>query len=180
MITYVALLRGIGPTDPNMRPAKLKEAFEKMGFKDVRTVISSGNVVFNSSSKSTSALEKKIEKALPELLGFTSTAIIRSKQEIDALIKRDPAKGIVHGTKSYVLMTFLKEHSGKLRTFTRKGPGFRILGVYKREFCIVIDMKNTNTPDIMRKAEKEFGKAITSRTWKTVERIAKKMHGEAK
>lgn len=175
MTTYVALLRGIGPINPNMRPAKLKEGFEKMGFKNVRTVISSGNVVFESSSKSAASLEKKIEAGLPKVLGFKSSTIIRSKEEIEALLKKNPAKGIVHGVKSYILITFLKQHSPKLRTMQRKGPGFEVRGVYRREVCIVIDMKNTHTPDIMLKAEKEFGKDITSRTWKTVERIAKKM-----
>src|SRR3990167_7756479 len=62
MTTYVALLRGIGPINPNMRPAKLKWGFEEMGFKNVRTVISSGNVVFESSSKSEATLKRKTKK----------------------------------------------------------------------------------------------------------------------
>jgi uncharacterized protein (DUF1697 family) len=178
MTIYVALLRGIGPMNPNMRPAKLAEAFTKMGFKDVRTVISSGNVVFASSSTSSAALEKKIEKALPELLGFKSTTIVRSQKEIDALIKKNPAKGIVHGKKTYTLVTFLKNHSAKLRTFPKKGEGYRVLGVYKKEICMVFDLSNARTPDFMLKAEKEFTKDITSRTWKTVERVAAKMAQE--
>lgn len=175
MTTYVGLLRGIGPMNPNMRPAKLKAAFEQMGFQNVRTVISSGNVVFESSSKSASNLEKKIETALPKILGFSSTTIVKSQKEIDMLIKKNPAKGIVHGEMSYVLVTFLKEHSSKLRTFPRKGIVFRVLGSYKRELCMVINMKSTKTPDVMLTLEKEFGKAITSRTWNTVTRIGAKM-----
>lgn len=163
--------------NPNMRPAKLKEAFEKMGFKNVRTVISSGNVVFSSSAEAAS-LEKKIETALPKILGFSSTTIVRSEEEIGALIKKNPAKGIIHGEKSYILVTFLKDHSARLRTFPREGTGFKVLGVYKREICVVIDTQNKKTPDLMLKFEKEFGKAITSRTWNTVERIHKKMKRE--
>lgn len=175
MTTYVALLRGIGPMNPNMRPAKLRQAFEKMGFQNVRTVISSGNVVFDSSSKSASSLEKKIEAALPKLLHFSSTTIVRSKKEIETLSKKNPAKRVVHGAKSYVLVTFLKNHSAKLRLLPRKGPGFRVLGVYKREVCVVINMQDARTPDLMLKFEKEFGKEITSRTWNTVVRIKDKM-----
>jgi uncharacterized protein (DUF1697 family) len=174
-MTYIAFLRGIMPMNPNMHPKKLKEAFEKMGFKNVRTVISSGNVVFESASKNSAQLEKKVETALPKLLGFNSATIIRSKDELEALIKKNPAKGITHGTKTYVLVTFLKNHSAKLRTMERKGPGYKVLGVYKREVCFVIDMQHSRTPELMQKAEKEFGKEITSRTWKTVERIASKM-----
>ena len=175
MTTYVALLRGIGPANPNMHPQKLREAFEKMGFTNVRTVIASGNVVFESRSKNASALETKIEAALPKLLGFRSTTIVRSAAEVDALLKKNPVKNRVHGAQHYILVTFLKEHSAKLRTFPRTGDGYTILGVYRRELCISIDREHARTPDVMLRLEKELGKAITSRTWNTVEKIAKKM-----
>ena len=42
---YVALLRGIGPSNPNMRNERLRELFQKLGFQNVQTVISSGNVL---------------------------------------------------------------------------------------------------------------------------------------
>jgi uncharacterized protein (DUF1697 family) len=176
MKTYVALLRGIGPMNPNMRPTKLKEAFEGMGFKNVRTVISSGNVVFESGFKDSAKLETKIEKALPKLLGFTSTTIVRSQEELEKLVMEDPAKGITHGQESYVLVTFLKQHSPKIRTLARKGTGYEIVGKYEREICIVVDLTNSKTPDIMRWLEKELSKNITSRTWQTVLRILKKMN----
>lgn len=175
MSTYVALLRGIGPINPNMHPKKLKGAFETMVFKNVRTVIASGNVVFESSSKSTAAIETKIEKALPKLLGFNSTTVVRSRDELAKLVAKNPYKGVEHNPKNYTLVTFLKEHSSKLRTLPRTGMGFKIVAVYKKEFCTLIDLKNTHTPDMMVRFEKEFGKAITSRTWKTVGRILKKM-----
>jgi len=44
MPRYVAFLRGVSPM--NLKMADLKACFEKMGFTDVRTVLSSGNVVF--------------------------------------------------------------------------------------------------------------------------------------
>lgn len=174
-MTYVALLRGIGPRNPNMHPKKLQGAFEKMGFKNVHTVIASGNVVFDFPSKDAAALEAKIEKALLKLLGFTSTTIIRSRDDLAKLIAKDPYKSADHSKKNYALVTFLKEHSGKLRTMQRTGPGFTVVAVYKKEFCTAIDLTNTRTPDMMVRFEKEFGKTITSRTWKTVGRILAKM-----
>lgn len=179
MTTYVALLRGIGPTNPNMRPAKLKWGFEEMGFKNVRTVISSGNVVFESSSKSEAALETKIEKALPKILGFASTTIVRSLSDMEKLLSKNPAKGISHGDENYILVTFLKNHSAKLRTLPKSGAGFKVLGIYKKEVCVVYNNQESKTPLIMQKLEKEFDKAITSRTWKTVERIVKRMKVDA-
>lgn len=48
MTKYVALLRGIGPSNPNMHGAKLRGVLEGLGFRDVQSVISSGNVIFSS------------------------------------------------------------------------------------------------------------------------------------
>lgn len=174
-MTYVALLRGIGPTNPNMHPAKLQRAFERMGFDDVRTVIASGNIVFESSMRNQAAIEKKIETVLPKLLGFSSTTIVRSREELETLVKKNPYKGVPHGRSTYALVTFLKEHSPKLRTLPRKGPHFKVVAVFKKEICVTYDVTKMRTPEFMVTSEKILGKAITSRTWKTVERILAKM-----
>ena len=114
MTTYVALLRGIMPTNPNMKSEKLKVAFESLGFKNVATVIASGNVVFDSSSKNSGALETKIEKTLPEKLGFKSTTIIRSKDELLQLVAKDPFKGVKDEKPNYLVVTFFKDRTPEL------------------------------------------------------------------
>jgi len=65
-----------------MRNEKLRGVFENLGFTNVQTVMSSGNVLFDANSKDMKALEAIIEKALPAQLGFTSTTIIRSRDEL--------------------------------------------------------------------------------------------------
>ncbi|MDE1966763.1 MAG: DUF1697 domain-containing protein [Patescibacteria group bacterium] len=155
---YVALLRGIMPGNPNMRSDRLKAFFESLGFSRVRTVIGSGNVVFETAKKDPSAIEAAIERALPKELGFKSTAIVRSQREMEALVKKDPFKGIKDEEPNYLIVTFFKDR--------------------KKELCTVIDLGSGRTPDFMRKIEKAHGKEITTRTWKTVGRILKKMGEE--
>src|SRR4051812_30410175 len=94
-ISYAAFLRGIMPTNPNMRNEKLRGVFESLGFSNVQTVISSGNVIFESTSKDkdVAKLEITIEKALTAKLGINSTTIIRSKNDLEKLIASDPFKG---------------------------------------------------------------------------------------
>jgi len=152
---YVALLRGIGPTNPNMHPEKLRKFFESLGLKNVHTVIVSGNVVFDSPSKSATALETKIEKALPKKLGFNSATIIRSRVELERLVKKNPYKGVEDKKPNYLLVTFFKDR--------------------RPEVCHVINVTASHTPDFMRDLEKRHGKELTNRTWKTVHRILKKM-----
>lgn len=152
------------PSNPNMRNEKLKSVFESLGFSNVQAVISSGNLIFSLkqggvSTKVTradiSALEMKIEQALTKKLGIKSAVFLRSQKELVTITNKDPFKGKEHSTKSYLIVTFLK-----------KKP---------REIFNTVDLSNSKTPDFMRQAEKEYGKEITTRTWKTVQRMVTKM-----
>ena len=80
MTKYVALIRGIGPGDPRKTNKKLCGVLQELGFTDVESVISSGNVIFESPETDSAALEEKIEAAWPRLLGFTATTIVRSQR----------------------------------------------------------------------------------------------------
>jgi uncharacterized protein (DUF1697 family) len=177
MTKYVALLRGIAPTNPNMRNDKLRGVFEELGFANVKTVVSSGNVVFESPSRSVRKLEDRIEEALPKELGFKSTTIIRNQKQLQQLVDKNPFKSREHSQKSSLNVTFLK----KKRKIDIKFPyeidnrDYTLLGMYDGAICSVIDLTSAKTPDLMLWLEKKFGKEITTRTWKTVERILKAM-----
>lgn len=141
--------------NPNMRGEKLREVFESLGFTKVATVIASGNVIFDSPSTSVTALEKKIESALPEKLGFSSTTIIRSQEEIEKLMKKNPFKGVKDEKPNYLVVTFFKDR--------------------RAELCTVLDLDAMEATKYMSSIEKKHGKQITTRTWKTIGRVLKKM-----
>ena len=170
-------MRGIAPTNPNMRNDKLRGVFEKLGFDNVKTVISSGNVIFESPSRSVKKLEESIEKALPEQLGFTSTTIIRSQGQLQKLVDKNPFPGMEHSQNSSLNVTFLKKKRRSDIKFPYKidNRDYELLGMYDGAVCSVIDLTSAKTPDLMIWLEKKFGKEITTRTWKTVERILKAM-----
>jgi uncharacterized protein (DUF1697 family) len=173
MPIYVALLRGISPLNPNMRNEKLRGVFEGLGFANVKTVISSGNVIFESPRRDASALEKQIEGALFAQLGFTSTTIIRTKSDLQRLIVSDPFKGAGHSQKLYLTVTFLKNQPKSYDM--PEGRGYSIVGAANRTVLSIVDLTLNKTPDLMTKLERNFGKDITTRTWKTVLRILDKM-----
>ena len=54
MRCYAAFLRGVSPM--NVKMPDLKLAFEAAGFEDVRTVLSSGNVVFGAAPATVAVL----------------------------------------------------------------------------------------------------------------------------
>lgn len=176
-MVYVALLRGISPTSPNMRNEKLRAVFKSLGFKNVRTVISSGNVLFESGSKNTARLELSIENAIKQQLGFFSTTLIRSQAQLQSLVDADPFKGVEHSRETYLIVTFFKS-TPKPRfsiPYSPEGKAYNILAQHDAAICTVVNTAASKTPDFMVWIEKEFGKQVTTRTWKTVGRILKTM-----
>jgi uncharacterized protein (DUF1697 family) len=181
-VKYVALLRGIGPSNPNMRNEKLRWLFEQLDFENVQTVISSGNVLFESPSRGVQALEAKIEEAIEHRLGFTSTTIIRSHRALARLVGDNPFGDLEDTPTARLNVTFLKK---KQRTDLRfpyavEDKGYAVVGMHGREVLSVVDLTGATTPDLMAWLERQFGKEITTRTWKTVGRILSRLDREAR
>jgi uncharacterized protein (DUF1697 family) len=177
MTKYVALLRGVMPTNPNMKSDKLKAFFNELGFNNVQTVITSGNVIFESSENNVALLETRIEEALPIKLGFTSSTIVRSKDILKSLADSKPYKELDHGKQSYLLVTFFKQKPNIPFNipYQPKDKPFKIIGSKDDAIFGVVDLSIGRTPDYMAWLEKQFGKELSSRTWNTLERIVSKM-----
>jgi uncharacterized protein (DUF1697 family) len=174
---YVALLRGIGPANPNMRNEKLRQVAESVGLEEVATVISSGNVVFETDRTDTLELEQTLEAAWKENLGFDSTTIIRSREELERLVEMKPFGDREHGRKSYLLVTFCKnpmEVDFEI-PYSPDDRHYQIVDATAKELFTVTDTTSERTPDVMALLESRFSKEISSRTWLTVARILRKM-----
>jgi len=159
MTKYAAMLRGIGPTNPNMKGEKLRGVFESLGFSRVTSVITSGNILFESDLTDVAKLEAMVEKALPQQLSFTSTCIIRSQAELQVLVDTDPFPGVTQGPKSYITVTFLKNAPKAVPSlpYTPDGKAYTLLAYYDRAITATLDQTSAKTPDMMTCLEKQFG-----------------------
>jgi uncharacterized protein (DUF1697 family) len=175
---YIALLRGIGPGDPRMSNSNLRSIFASLGFNNVRTFISSGNVLFESNSSDVATLENKIEEALPKKLGFESRTIIRSEADLDEIMKKNPFQGMTHNQHTSLNITFLKDNKRCALSIPEKGKGYKIIDNLKGAICFVVDLQTERTPTVMALIEKAFDKKVTTRTWNTVSRIYALMSAE--
>jgi uncharacterized protein (DUF1697 family) len=174
-LRYVALLRGIGPMDPNMRNEKLRTVVEDLGFDHVQTVVSSGNVVFDAPSRAIRRIEARLEAAWHERLGFTSTTIIRSRRQMVDLVARNPFGDLAEVPGAGLQATFLKRvpKVDLPLPHTSEAGDYTIVALEDRVICSVVT--ESGTPALMGVLEKTFGKEITTRTWRTVHRILRKL-----
>jgi uncharacterized protein (DUF1697 family) len=175
---YVALLRGITPSNPSMRNENLRAVFRDLGWEEVESVISSGNIIFKARSRKTSELEATVEKALKNKLDIRSTAIIYSKDDLQSLVHENPFINVEDTPQCKLNVTFLKNRLELKFKFPYHpdNRGFIVLGAHKRAIYSVVNLSQGKTPDLMRWVEKEFGNQLTTRTWKTVQRILNKLH----
>src|SRR5678816_3988675 len=122
---YAALLRGVSPMNAKM-PA-LRRAFEEAGFGEVRTVLGSGNVVFSAREASDAALERKVEAAMQKHLGRTFLTIIRSVEELQALLAAAPFAKYRLPAGPKRIVTFLREAPAREPAQLPAQDGARIL-----------------------------------------------------
>lgn len=92
MASYVALIRGVNNIGAAKRVAMadLRVLFEGFGFRDVRTLLNSGNVIFSAPNRGRGAVLACIEEGLASKLGLTSPVIVLSGQEVAAAVRHNP------------------------------------------------------------------------------------------
>ena len=170
MPRYAAFLRGVMPMNCKM-PA-LKAAFEAAGFTDVKTVLGSGNVVFDARSTSEQALQQKAEAAMQEHLGQAFITIVRPIDQLRKLLETDPYERFKVDPQAKRIVTFLRGRPKAKIALPVEMDGARILSIKDREIFSAY-LPTPKGPVFMTLIQKTFGKDLTTRTWDTVARVAR-------
>jgi uncharacterized protein (DUF1697 family) len=176
MTTYAALLRGINVGGHRrVTMDRLGRAFESLGFQNVRTLLASGNVLFDTAATNRARLVARIEAGLKKTFGKETSVILRDLDELQALVDLNPFRRIRVTPRTRLFVTFLpaKPRTRLKIPYLSPDKSFRILRLTKGEVCSVLTLgpqwsRNLRQMDIL---EKEFGKRITTRSWSTVARV---------
>jgi uncharacterized protein (DUF1697 family) len=88
MARLVGLLRGINlGARRRVAMADLRDLMTELGYTDVRTVLASGNVVFTGPED---GAREKVERALEARCGFKVDVILRTMEELHAVVNNEP------------------------------------------------------------------------------------------
>jgi uncharacterized protein (DUF1697 family) len=169
MPRYVAFLRGVSPMNAKM--PELKSSFEGAGFSDVKTVLSSGNVVFTTRETLETTLATKAEAAMQDHLGRLFPTIIRSVKALQSLLAMNPFSDFSLQPTAKRVVTFLRKSPQSLPPIPIEREGVRILAITELEVFTAY-VPNPRGPIFMTLIEKTFGKDVTTRTWETVQKCA--------
>lgn len=89
--TRIALLRGINiGRAKRIAMADLRELMRDLGYEDVRTLLASGNVVFEAPGSVTGDPAARIEAAIEERAGFSARVTVLGADELTAIVEANP------------------------------------------------------------------------------------------
>jgi uncharacterized protein (DUF1697 family) len=170
MPRYAAFLRGVSPMNAKM-PA-LKQAFETAGFSEVKTVLSSGNVVFDARRTSELALQRKAEAAMRDKLGQAFLTIVRQVEMLQEMLASDPYRAFRLEASAKRIVTFLRDEPTASLMLPIELEGARLLALRGKELFSAY-APSPKGAVFMTLIERTFGKELTTRTWDTVGKVAR-------
>jgi uncharacterized protein (DUF1697 family) len=133
-VTYIALLRGVNNVGARrVAMADLRALFEGLGFRDVRTLLNSGNVVFSVPTKGRRDVRARIEQALASRLGLTSPVTILSAGEVTAAVRDNPLSRVAtNPSHLLVLVPQVPSDLGRLKPLLKKRWAPEVLALGNR------------------------------------------------
>ena len=172
---YVAFLRGINVGKKKVPMAELRTMCEGMGFSKVKTVLNTGNIIFETAEDNSVRLQHNIEEELEKTFGFHIDTIFRRHEELVSLVQKNPFKTISMTPETRLYVTFLSEKVNPSSSFSHESldENFTILSVTEDEvYSVLVLSEEKRTTDAMNILEKLFGKRITTRNWNTVVKLS--------
>lgn len=164
---YVALLRGVNLGPRNRVPMKrLAELFRQAGCADVRTVIASGNVIFDAPATLAKKVPALISQAIADDLGLAIPVLVRSATEMSKV-----AAGHPFDDDEGVHVAFLQTKPRVTTIDASRSPGDEAV-VRGREVYLRFAGGTHASKLSVAYIDKTLGTISTWRNWRTVTKLA--------
>ena len=174
-LRYVAFLRGINNIGcKTVKMYELKRIVEAAGFQNVKTILASGNIVFETTALEEVTIITKLEAQLEKSLGYKVNIVLRTLDELHLLVKSNPFSKIKLTPQTKLLLTLLPEKPiTKLKIpYKSHDNDFIIMRIIGNEIYSVVYLLPGKRPyRIISFLERQFGDQITNRNWNTILKI---------
>lgn len=172
---HVALLRGINVGGYNLvAMSDLRNLFEALGFAGAKSLLQSGNLVFECNRRTGAELERLLEVETAGRLGVTADYLVRTAEEWAKVVARNPFPKEAKADPGHLLVVFLKAapKASEVKALQTVVAGPERLRADGRHLYVVYPegvgrSKLTNTL-----IEKKLGTRGTARNWNTVLKLA--------
>ena len=172
MDTYIGLLRGVNVGQNLLKMERLRELCSQLGFKNVRTYVQSGNVVFEAKGSASDCLSM-IERKLAGETRLPVTVFLRTPAELKSIIGHNPFlkdKGI---DRSRLHVTFLAAAPTPeaLKKLSGIDAGDDELRISQKEVYLHCPNGYGRSKLSNNALEKALSVKATTRNWNTVNKL---------
>ena len=171
---HIALLRGINVGGhKKVAMADLRDLAARLGFKDARTVLQSGNLIFRCGERSSDRLERVLEAEAETRLAVQTAFFVRRTAEWAAVIAGNPFPREAGRDPSRLLVMFLKDepHAKEVKALQEAITGPEVVRVKGREAYVVFPIGIGRSRLTTAFIERKLGTMGTGRNWNTVLRL---------
>jgi uncharacterized protein (DUF1697 family) len=177
MAVHVGFLRAINVAGHGtLKMTDLRAAFERAGGRDVKTVIQSGNVLFDAAKRDVPGIIRRVRTTLAGSSSEGPEVVVRELGEVRALIARDPFAGYAKSGRIKFYVAFLAREPTRAQVLpivsTREA--LETIAIEGREAFIVSRLKPSGFFGFPNNfIEAALGVTATTRNWSTVTAIAR-------
>jgi uncharacterized protein (DUF1697 family) len=174
MTVQLAFLRGINVGGRKMvGMADLRDLLTELGFRDVRSLLQSGNLIFDSGARPAKSLEALLEEKTEQRLGVRADFFVRTAEELDAAIAHNPFPDEAKRDPAHLLILFLRDAPSpsaiKAMQGAIKGP--ELVRARGREAYLVYPEGIGRSKLTAAVLDKHVGTG-TGRNWNTILKLA--------
>jgi uncharacterized protein (DUF1697 family) len=165
----VALIRGINVgRAKRVAMADLRAVVEGLGYRDVRTLLNSGNVVFTVRGTDRSDAASRIEETVAKRLGVSARVTVISAAELAAAIDENPLLEVA-GDPSRLLVTVLTKPAdrSRLAPLAQQDWAPEAFAIGKRVAYLWCPESILESP-LAAAVNRVLGDATTARNWSTM------------
>jgi len=173
--TYIALLRAINLAGhKSVAMSDLRDLLTQLQFQNPRTLLQSGNLVFQSDGRSAATLERRLETEAAKRLRLETEFFVRSALEWRSMVDGNPFPREAKNDPAHLLLLALKDAPGgdavkALQDAIRDREVVRADG---RAAYVVYPDGIGRSRLTMALIEKKLGTRATGRNWNTVLKLA--------
>ncbi len=170
MTTHIALLRAVNVGGRSIAMADLRAMFAALGFADARTLMQSGNVIFDGGAETGAALESLLELETETRLRLRADYLVRSAREWTAIVAGNPFPRQAADDPAHLVAMPLKSAPTKPAVAALEAAikGRETVRVKGRTLYIVYPDGIGRSKLTIALIEKTLGTRGTARNWNTV------------
>jgi uncharacterized protein (DUF1697 family) len=169
--THIALLRAVNVAGHNrVAMADLRHLLTELGFDTPRSLLQSGNLVFNSPRRAGPALEASLETAARERLGIETQFLVRTAAEWHAIVRDNPFPAEARDDPGHLLVMCLKQAPapGAVTALQDAITGREQVRAVGRQAYLVYPDGIGRSRLTAALIERRLGTSGTARNWNTV------------